>query len=72
MRETTLALAMLKEGAAITHIATDLHVSKHAVSDLKQVAKGFQTTPCQPEKQEQGLRRPLMGVCDARPFNYYS
>ena len=29
---------MLKEGVSIAHIAADLHVSKRAISDLKQAA----------------------------------
>ena len=32
---------MLKQGVSITHIATDLHVSKRAISDLKQAATGL-------------------------------
>ena len=32
---------MLKEGVSIAHIAADLHVSKHAISDLKQAATGI-------------------------------
>ena len=63
MKMKTLALAMLKEGASIAHIAADLHMSKCAISDLNQATKGFQTTSCQPEKQEQiRRRRPLMGL----------
>ena len=60
MKEKRLALTMLKGGASIAHIAADLYMSNHAIFNLKQ---GFQTAPCQPEKQEQGQRRrPLMGL----------
>ena len=38
MKEKTLSLPMLKEGSAIAHIAADLHVSKHAISEVKQAA----------------------------------
>ena len=31
----------LKEGVSIAHIAADLHVSKHDISDLKQAATGL-------------------------------
>ena len=55
------ALTMLKDGVSIAHIAADFHVSKRAISDLNKPQQGFQTTPCQPEKREQGRRRgPLM------------
>ena len=59
------ALTMLKELVSIAHIATDLHASKQAISDLKQAISDLKqaTTglPCQPEKREQGRRKePLM------------
>ena len=41
MKEKTLALAMLKEGAFIAHIAVDLHVSKHAIFKTKSCRKGL-------------------------------
>ena len=41
MKENTPALTMIKEGFSISHIAADLHVSKRAISDLKQVATGL-------------------------------
>ena len=41
MKKKTPALTMLKEGASIGHIAADLHVSKRAISDLKQATTGL-------------------------------
>ena len=41
MKEKTPALTMLKDGVFIANIAADLHVSKRAISDLKQDATGL-------------------------------
>ena len=41
MKEKTPALTMLKEGGSIVHIVADLHVSKRAISDLRQAATGL-------------------------------
>ena len=38
MKEKTPALTMLKDGVFIANIAADLHLSKRAISDLKQDA----------------------------------
>ena len=47
MKEKMIALTMIKEGTSIAHTATDLHVSKLAIADLKYAAKGRpdNTTP---------------------------
>ena len=41
MKKKTHALTMLKEWVSIAHIAADLHMSKRAISDLKQAATGL-------------------------------
>ena len=51
MKEKMIALTMIKEGTSIAHTATDLHVSKLAIADLKYAAKGRpdNTTPTRKE-----------------------
>ena len=41
MKKKMPALTMLKEGVSIAHMATDLHVSKRAISDQNQATTGL-------------------------------
>ena len=50
MKKNTPALTMIKELVSIAHIADDLHVSKRAISDLKQAETGL------PDNQKSGNR----------------
>ena len=57
MKETTPALTMLKEGVSIAHIAADLHVSKRAISDLKQAATGLSDNTMPTRKAGTGMKK---------------
>ena len=48
---------MLKEGVAIVHIAADLHVSKRAISDLKQAATGLPDNTMPTRKAGTGTKK---------------
>ena len=57
MKKKTHALTMLKEGVYIAHIATDLHLSKRATSDLKQAATGFPDNTMPTRKAGTGTKK---------------
>ena len=57
MKDKTLALAMLKEGASIAHIAADLHVPKHTIFVLKQAAKGLPDSTMPTRKAGTGTKK---------------
>ena len=48
---------MLKEGVSIAHIAADLHVSKRAISDLKQAATGLPDNTMPTRKAGTGMKK---------------
>ena len=48
---------MLKEGVSISHIAADLHVLKHAISDLKQTATGLPDNTMPTKKAGIGMKK---------------
>ena len=51
------ALTMLKVGVSIAHIAADLHVSKRAISDLKQAATGLPHNTMPTRKVRTGTKK---------------
>ena len=51
------ALTMLKEGVSTAHIAADLQVSKHAISDLKQVVTGLPDNTVPTRKAGTGMKK---------------
>ena len=53
----TPALTMLKEGVSIVHIAADLHMSKRAISDLKQATTGLPDNTMPPRKAGTGTKK---------------
>ena len=57
MKKKTPALTMLKEGVSIAHIAADLHVSKRAISDLKQAATGLPDNTMPIRKTGTGMKK---------------
>ena len=57
MKKKTPALTMLKEGVSIRHIATDLHVSKRAISNLKQAATGLPDNTMPTRKAGTGTKK---------------
>ena len=63
MKKKTPALTMLKEGVSIAHVAADLHVSKRAISDLKQAATGLPDNTMATRKAGTGTKkRPTDGT----------
>ena len=57
MKKKMPALTMLKEGVSIDHIAADLHVSKRAISDLKQAATGLPDNSMSTRKVGTGMKK---------------
>ena len=57
MKKKTPALTMLKVGVSIAHIAADLHVSKRAISDLKQAATGLSDNTMPTRKAGTGTKK---------------
>ena len=57
MKEKTPALTMVKQEVSIAHIATDLHVSKRAISDLKQAATGLPDNTMRTRKVRTGMKK---------------
>ena len=57
MKETTPALTMLKEGVSIAHIDADLHMSKYALSDLKQAVTGLTNNTMPTRKAGTGTKK---------------
>ena len=57
MKKKTPVLTMLKEGVSIAHIATDLHVPKRAISDLKQAATGLPDNTMPTRKAGTGTKK---------------
>ena len=57
MKEKTPALTMLKDVFLIANIAADLHVSKRAISDLKQDATGLPDNTMSTRKAGTGTKK---------------
>ena len=57
MKKRTPAVTMLKEEVSIAHIAADLHVSKRAISDLKQAATGLPDNTMPTRKAGTGTKK---------------
>ena len=57
MKEKTPALTLLKDGGFIANIATDLHVLKRAISDLKQDATGLPDNTMSTRKVGTGMKK---------------
>ena len=57
MKKKTPVLTMLKEGVYIAHIAADLHVSKRAISDLKQSTTGLPDNTVLTRKSGTGTKK---------------
>ena len=57
MKKKTPVLTMLKEGVSIAYIAADLHVSKRAISDLKQAATGLPDNTMPTRKAGTGTKK---------------
>ena len=57
MKKRTPTLTMLKEGVSITHITAYFHVSKGAISDLKQAATGLPDNTITTRKAGIGTRK---------------
>ena len=55
----------MKEGASIAHIAADLHVSKHAISYLKQGATGLPDNTMPTRKAGTGTKKKTTDVTNA-------
>ena len=62
MKEKTLALAMLKEGTSIAHIAADLHVSKHTIFLPKSGRKGLPDNSMPTRKAGTGTKKKTDGT----------
>ena len=57
MKKTMSVLTMLKEGVYIAHIAEDFHVSKRAISDLKQASTGLPDNSMSTRKAGTGTKK---------------
>ena len=57
MKKKMFALTMLKEGISIAHIAAYWHVSKRAISDLKQAATGLPVNTMPTRKAGTGTKK---------------
>ena len=57
MKKKTPALTMLNDGVSIAHIAADFHVSKRAISDLKQATTGLPDNTMPTRKAGTGTKK---------------